>query len=171
MTESGWKTLGPRSEPDDSRDKVRQIGVPPTARALSMLSGVDYADAFLVEVDTLSPPEQCASALLDGAPLSVRANLQLGWAAIGLKPAIGRSAGSILGWRIRVSTPEYVLLGRDSLIGMPGELLLKREGDALLFCTFVQHNNAIARAVWASIQSAHLRIVPDLLEQATRRLA
>jgi len=157
----------------ESGDRVHQIAVPPTARALSTLSHIDYADAFLVEAGPARQwsAEQCGRAVLDAAPLAVRTKLLLGWSAIGLKPAIGGLSRSILGWEIRVSAPEFVLLGRDSLIGMPGELLFKREHDAFLFCTFVQHNNLVGRTIWASIEATHVRIVRDLLEQAARRLA
>jgi hypothetical protein len=118
----------------ESGDRVHQIAVPPTARALSSLSHIDYADAFLVEAGLARQwsAEQCGRTVLDGAPLAARTNLLLGWSAIGLKPAIGGSSRSILGWEIRVSAPEFVLLGRDSLIGMPGELLVNREHDAFL---------------------------------------
>jgi len=85
--------------------------------------------------------------------------------------AITASSRSILGWEIRESTPEFLVLGRSSSIGMPGELLFTRDHDALLFCTFVQHNNRVARAVWNSIEAAHVRTVHDLLEHAVGRLA
>jgi hypothetical protein len=171
MTDSVRDMSRQRTEVGESRGKVRQIAVPPHARALSMLSDVDYADAFLVEAGTARQwsAEQYARAVLDGTPLALRANLLLGWLAIGLTPAIGRSR-SILGWEIRVNTPEYVLLVRDSLIGMPGELLFKREDDGLLFCTFVQHGNLVARAIWASIQAPHVRIVRELLEHSSCQL-
>jgi hypothetical protein len=158
-------------KPTQAPDRVRQIAVPPATRSLSTLSHVDYADTFLVEVGTPKEwsAEQWARAVLNDAPIRVRANLLLGWSAIGLKPAIGRSGQSILGWKIRVSTPEFVLLGRDSLIGMPGELLFKCERHALTFATFVQHNSWIARAVWAAIEPVHIRVVSKVLEQASRR--
>lgn len=170
---SAHERLREQSALGQSRERVRQIDVPPTARALSTLPDVDYADAFLVEADTAGrwSPEQCARAVLDGAPRAVKANLRMGWVSIGLMPATTTSSRSILGWEIRESTPEFVVLGRSSSIGMPGELLFKREHDALLFCTFVQHNNRVARAVWNSIEAAHVRIVHDLLEQAVGRLA
>jgi hypothetical protein len=154
----------------EPRNEVRQIAVPPNARALSTLINVDYADAFFVKTAREGSAEQHARAVFDGTPLALRANLLVGWLAIGLMPAMGRSP-SILGWEIQANTPEFILLGRDSLIGMPGELLFKRERDGLLFCTFVQHGNPVARAVWASIESSHVRIVRDLLEQAARRFA
>jgi hypothetical protein len=156
-----------------SGDRVHQVAVSPTARALSTLSPIDYADAFLIEVGPARQwwAEQCGRAVLDGAPLAVRTKLLLGWSAIGLKPAVGGLSGSILGWQVRVSAPEFVLLGRDSLIGMPAELLFMREHDAFVFCTFVQHNNLVGRAIWALIEATHVRIVRDLLGQAARRLA
>jgi hypothetical protein len=152
---------------------VEQITVPPTAQALSSLPRIDYAEAFLIETNSARQwsAERYAREVLDGAPLAMRGQLLLGWSAIGLKPAIGGATRSILGWQIRESPPEFVLLGRDSLIGMPGELLFRSEGDALLFCTFVQHTNFVARATWASIESRHVQIVRDLLSQAARRLA
>jgi hypothetical protein len=93
----------------------------------------------------------------------------LGWWAIGLKVVDGRSDRSVLGWAVRNSSPEFVLLGADSRIGMPGELLFKRGHDALLFATFVQQDNLIARTVWAATETAHVRVVRQILEQASRR--
>ena len=60
------------------------------------------------------------------------------------------------------------LLGADSRIGMPGELLLEKEGDALLFATFVAQRNLVARAVWAVTEPVHVRVVRDVLGQASR---
>ena len=152
---------------------VRQIPVPPNARALSMLARVDYADAFLADVG--SPGDRTAEAwartVLEDSPPRVRTSLLSGWSMIGLKVGRVPAGRSVLGWEIRRSTPDFVLLGAGSRIGMPGELLFKREPDALLFDTFVQHGNLVARAVWASIQATHVRIVRDLLERASQRLA
>jgi hypothetical protein len=148
MTESTREMLRTRLEVRESRDSVCQIAVPPTSRALSTLSHIDYADAFLVEPGPARQwsAEAAGRTVLDGAPLAVRTKLLLGWSAIGLKPAIGGSSRSILGWEIRASAPECVLLGRDSMIGMPGELLFKCEHDTLQFCTFVQQDSHVARA-------------------------
>jgi hypothetical protein len=53
---------------------------------------------------------------------------------------------------------------------MPGELLLKKEDGALLFATFVAQRNLLARAVWAVTEPLHVRVVRDILGQASRRL-
>jgi hypothetical protein len=157
----------------DAKHGVRQIAVPIAARALCSLARIDYADAFLLETGPGDDrtPEEWARAILEDAPTAVRSKLLLGWSAIGLKVANGHSARSVLGWDVRASGLEFVLLGADSRIGMPGELLFMPGRDALVFATFVQQNNPIARAVWAATESTHVPVVRDLLEQAGRRLA
>ncbi len=148
-------------------EKVRQIAVPPEARALATLPRVDYADAFLVEVGGIRDrtPEEWARAILEDAPESLRRSLTLGWSALGLKLGSNRSDRHVLGWEVRRSTPDHVLLGAGSRIGMPAELLVKRQGERLLFSTFVQHENLLARAVWAGVEPAHCPIVRSVLSR------
>lgn len=160
------------SEIEQSPERVRQVAVPPAARALSTLARIDYADAFLVDTGPVRDrtAEEWARAILEDAPITVRSRLVSGSSTIGLKVATGRSGRSVLGWEVRAGADEFVLLGAGSRIGMPGELLFKREDHGLLFATFVQHDNLIARAVWAAVEPAHVRIVRDILKHASRRL-
>jgi hypothetical protein len=53
---------------------VRQVAVPPAARALSTLSHVEYEDAFLIETGPAQDRtgEQWARAILEGAPILTR---------------------------------------------------------------------------------------------------
>jgi hypothetical protein len=150
---------------------VRQVDMPASARALSTLPRIDYCDAFLFDVGPAhdESPEDLIREILEGAPLPVRTQLLSGWSALGLKVSSG-SEGSVLGWDVRRSVPDHVLLGADSRIGMPGELLLKKEDGALLFATFVAQANLIARAVWAAVEAVHVRVVRDILGRAARRL-
>jgi hypothetical protein len=149
---------------------VRRIAVPPTARTLSTLSRIDYADAFLVETGPLQDRtgEQWARAILEAAPISMRRSLRFGWFALGLKLGSSRSERFVLGWEIRRSTAEFALLGAGSRLGMPAELLFRPQQDSLLFATFVQHRNPMVRAIWAGVAPHHVRVVPFLLEQAAR---
>jgi hypothetical protein len=151
-------------------DRVRQVDIPRSALALSTLTRIDYHDAFVAEVGPRCDctAEQLAREIMEGAPLAVRTKLVSAWSALGLK--IGSSDRSVLGWTIRRVTPDFVLLGADSRIGMPGELLFKREHDGLLFATFVQEKNVVARAVWAIVEPAHVRTVRRLLDHACRRI-
>ena len=152
-------------------EQVRRVEVPPSALALSTLPRVDYCDAFLFDVGSShdESPEDLIREVLEGAPLTVRTQLVSGWSTIGLKVSSG-SQGSVLGWDVRRSMPDHVLLGADSRIGMPGELLLRKEDGALLFATFVAQRNLIARAVWAMTEPVHVRVVRDVLAKAGRRL-
>jgi hypothetical protein len=151
---------------------VRQIAVPAEARELSSLPRIDYEDGFLVEVDSAQEHTamEWVRAMLEDAPVALRVKLLLGWSTIGLVPTLSTSARSVLGWEIRTNTADFVLLGRTSLIGMPGELLFKKEPAGLLFATFVRQDNRMARAIWAATEPQHVSIVRDLLTEAGRRL-
>jgi hypothetical protein len=150
---------------------VRQIDVPSTVRALSTLPRIDYCDAFLFDAGASrrESAEELIREVLEGAALAVRTQLLSGWSAIGLEVGSG-SQGSVLGWEVRRSLPDHVLLGAESRIGMPGELLLRKDDGALLFATFVAQRNLIARAVWGVTEPVHVRVVRDILAQASRRL-
>jgi Protein of unknown function (DUF2867) len=154
---------------DQSRGiAVRKIEPPQEALDRSTLPRIDYADAFLV--GTGGHPEWTAErwavAVLEEAPAATRAQLLAGWSALGLKPAT--TDRSLLGWDVRRSSPDHVLLGRDSRIGMPGELLFARRQEGLLFATFVQHETAATRAMWAAVERTHVRTVLELLGRAGR---
>jgi hypothetical protein len=84
--------------------------------------------------------------------------------ALGLKSA--EPGPSILDWAVRNSAPDAVLLGRDSRIGMPAELLFTLRPEGLLFGTFVHHRTPATRAVWAAVLRTHVRTVLQLLERA-----
>jgi len=150
------------------RRGARQIVVPEGLRGLSSLPRVDYADAFLV--NTAAHPDRTAhdwaEAILERVSSTTRAELLAGWAALGLKST--DEAVSVLGWAIRRQTAESVLLGRDSRIGMPGELLFSLGTDGLVFATFVHHHTPATRALWAAVQRTHVRTVLDLLDRAAR---
>jgi hypothetical protein len=150
------------------RHIARQVTVPADLRELSTLPTIDYADAFLV--GTSAHPdwtaERWAVAVLEEAPMATRAQLLAGWSALGLKGA--ESDQSVLGWDVRRRSADAVLLGRDSRIGMPGELLFVLRPDGLLLATCIHHHTAATRAMWAAVQRTHVRTVLALLDRAAR---
>ncbi len=150
---------------------VRQVAMPPAARRLSTLFRVDYEDAFLVETVRTQDMtgEQWARAILQDAPILMRGALVLGWSSLGLRLGSARSDRYVLGWQVLASTPSFALLGAGSHLGLPAQLLVKRQRRALLFCTFVRQENAIARALWAAVEPVHRQVVPRVLEQASKR--
>jgi hypothetical protein len=165
-------TVGTNSHPSDPHAEtlgtVRQVTLPPTARALSTLSHVSYEDAFLVETGPAHDRtgEQWARAILEDAPVSTRNALSRGWSALGLRLDSTQSDRFVLGWAVRRSTPDVALLGASGRLGLSGELLFERQQHTLLFATFVQLENRLARALWARIAPRHRQVVRDLLEQA-----
>jgi hypothetical protein len=147
---------------------VHQITTPRAARAISTLPRIDYEDAFLAETELVSERtgEEWARAILEGAPLAAQAQLRWGWLMLGLRLGWPGSDGHVLGWKVRHSEPNFVLLGAGSWVGMPAELLCQRQADGLLFATFVQHQNPIVRAAWAAVEPVHVQVVPRLIAPA-----
>lgn len=159
------------TQADEAR--VRQVTPDALSRSSSRLGRIDYEDAFIVDVDAPDSrrAEEWMRVILEDAPASVRLRLLSAWSAIGLKVGLPGSGRSVLGWQIRAADGDFVLLGADSRIGMPGELLLRRQENGLLFATLVRHDNAVARKLWSSIEAAHVRTVRSILEMASRRAA
>ena len=170
MSEGQAVTPLPPSPPGTPA-QVRQLDPSPQVRALSTLPGVDYADAFTVTGAAASErtPEQWARTVLDRAPRPVRLKLVVGWTLLGLRLGVRPPGGRILGWRIRRSTPDLVLLGAGSLVGLPAELLFLRQPDGLLFATFVRQQSRYARALWPRVVPSHQRIVRSLLADGARQ--
>jgi hypothetical protein len=150
---------------------VREIPVPDDARALSTLPRIDYEDGFLADVGPLQArtAEGWARTMLEDAPAALRGALRSGWSALGLRLGPSACEGFVLGWQVRESTGDFVLLGAGSRIGMPAELLLMRRQDELLADTFVHLGSPMARAVWAGIEPVHRPVVRQVLEQGSRR--
>lgn len=76
-------------------------------------------------------------------------------------PARGSSRATRALWMIRRRI--------GGMLGWDG--LFRRERSGLLFATFVQQRNTLARAIWGRAEPAHRRVVSSLLTQAARREA
>jgi hypothetical protein len=152
--------------------RAREVAVPAVARARCTLPRVDYEDAFAVELGSahVRTAEQWARVILEDAPLAMRNGLRRGWIALGLKLDAVPPERSVLGWEVRRSTRDAVLLRADSRIGMPAELLVTRQKREVGIATFLEHQNPAARALWATVEPAHRRIVPRVLVRAQARM-
>ena len=148
---------------------VTQIEPPPETCARSALDRIDYADHFVVEVEDDRTPEQWARTVLEQAPASTRASLKSGWTSLGLKLDVRGTGPNVLGWRIRRSADDHVLLEAGGWLGLSGELLFERRDGALRFSTFVRQRHVAARGLWAAIEPTHVRVVRGLLEDASTR--
>ena len=149
---------------------VRQVAVPPAARARSTLRP-DYEDAFVLETGAAQERtgEEWARALLEDAPAGMQRSLRRGWCALGLLLGSTRDERRVLGWEVRRRAPEFALLGADSRLGMVGEVLVERRPRALIVATFIQMRNPLARVVWAGVSPGHRQAVRALLEGVAAR--
>jgi hypothetical protein len=145
--------------------RVKQVAVPPAARALSMLARVDYEDAFVVHTGPahVRTGTEWARAILEDAPADMRRSLRSGWLALGVELRSDDSEGFVLGWEVRRSTADFALLGARSRLGLLAEVLFQRRRRSVLFATFLQQQNPIARAVWTAFAPVHRRAVRTLL--------
>jgi hypothetical protein len=146
---------------------VEQIEVPASARELSGLARIDYADAFRAEPAPAAgrPPLEAARAVLADAPAKVRRTLLEGWSSLELR--LGDGAGmQVLGWSLRWADDEVAVLAAESPLGIEAELIFEQTPGALVYATFVQLDGEGARAAWAGIEPVHPPIVQRLLERA-----
>jgi hypothetical protein len=152
---------------------VRQVAVPPNARAVTTLAHIYYEDAFALETTAAQDrtAEQWARAVLEDAPAGFRRTLRLGWFVLGLQLGPARTKGFVFGWEVQLTTPDVVLLAVRSRVGLRAELVFKREQHTLVLASFVQAPNRIARATAAAIAPMHRRAVRYLLKQAGKRSA
>ena len=86
-------------------------------------------------------------AILEDAPMSTRKALSRGWSALVLRLGSTQSDRFVLGWQVLCSTPDVALLGASGRLGLSGELLFECQQHTLLFATFVQLENRIARGL------------------------
>jgi hypothetical protein len=152
-----------------ARVMVRRVAPPRAARALSTLPRVHYEDAFLLETGPTRDrtAEQWARELLEGAPATTRRALASGWFALGLRLGPSRSERHVLGWQIRRNARDYVILAARSRLGFSAELLFQRRRQAVLYATFLQLRNPLARAVWAGFAPlVHRPVVRYVLGQS-----
>jgi hypothetical protein len=128
-------------------------------------------DAFVVEMGAAEDltSERWARAMLEGAPADTRRALRWAWAWLGLKLGSTEDDQLVLGWEVRRNSSDVALLGARSSFGLLGEVLFKRQGDTLLFATFVGLKNPLVRAVWAGVAPGHRQVVRSLLEQTSVR--
>jgi hypothetical protein len=151
--------------------EVRQVEVPEEARTLTSLRRVDYEDAFLLPLPRVADRDAqgWAREVLERAPEGQRRKVLSGWAALGFELEEIPDTGSVLGWRIRRDAPDLTVLGATSPLGLEGELIFERRAGALAYATLVALDGDRARASWAPIETAHRRIVGELLADVARR--
>ena len=151
---------------------LTETPLPDWVRDGTALKRIDYSDTFrLPDTGTTMTAEQWAREVLEHASEPLRRSLPRGWFVLGLRHGSTRSPHHVLGWPIRDSRDDRIVLGATSRIGMPAELVLARDGDAWLFATLVEHDNRAVAALWRAISARHRDVVRHLLRSAAGRVA
>ena len=155
------------------KPRVREIGLPRRARALSTLPRLDYTDGCRMHTEQAREltAEEWARALLEQAPAGTRRDLRRGWRALGVRLGPADDPSLVLGWEVRQSAEDHVVLGVRSWLGIEAEVLCLREPDTLVVGTLVQLDNPLARVVWACIEGHHRKVVRHLVRRAGERVA
>ncbi|SHF65677.1 hypothetical protein [Streptoalloteichus hindustanus] len=161
------------ASPAPASDRAREIAVPPALRELSQLPRIDYENAVLADTDLAGDltAEQWMRAVLDDAPAEYRALLTRGWTSLGLRLAPEPSDQVVLGWTVRHSTPDHVVLAVHSDDGLAAELVIERRQNAVLYASFIHHGSDEARARWAAVEHQHTPAMCQLLDEALGRVA
>jgi Protein of unknown function (DUF2867) len=153
-----------------ARVTARQVAVPRRVRARSSFAKVDYEDACVLRTGRAQDrtAEDWARAMLEGASPHTQTKLRTVWLALGLKLGPTDSKERVLGWKVRRSNPDAVVLAAKSGLGLSAEVLVERRRRSLLAATFLQQHNPIARAIWFGIAPGHRQTVRRLLEAAVQ---
>lgn len=138
--------------------------------ACSTLARIDHVDAHVVrrEVSVHQTPEWWAREILEHTSAAMRVRLRAGWSMLGIGLHHGEP-DTVAGWRIADNCTEHVRLQGDSRLGLSGELVTRVTERGVVFATFAQLNNPLARSVWTRVLPGHLAIVRSLLAGAAER--
>jgi hypothetical protein len=141
--------------------------IPESARTLSSLPDIDYADHYTLPTDADATPEQWARAMFGNTP-SV-AELLIWRGLLGLRLSRGRSPATVAGWRIGDRGDEWIRLEAASWL-LTGNLLVQAADGRVSLGTFLHYDRRLARSVWLPLSAIHRRLVPGLLRAAAARI-
>ena len=81
-----------------------------------------------------------------------------------------RAPDHILGWRIMSNTPSVVVFGVESFT-LTARLVVEVDASSVVHATFVRYDRRLGRVAWRVAAPIHRRIIPFLLQRASRILA
>ncbi|WP_138733040.1 DUF2867 domain-containing protein [Modestobacter excelsi] len=148
-----------------STDVTRDV--PDTARKLSSLPRIDYADRCTLRTEVVATPEQWARAMFGDVPSPAE---QLIWRGVlGFRLSRGRSPATVGGWRIGGRGTDWIRLETASWF-LSATMLVQTGDDAVTWTTCLRFDRLLGRAVWAPASAVHRRLVPGVLRAAAARL-
>ncbi|MEW2355508.1 hypothetical protein [Spirillospora sp. NPDC029432] len=140
--------------------------MPESARALSTLPAIDYADRFTLAADTGAGPERWARAMFGDVPTPGEWFVWRG--LLGLRLARGRSPDTVAGWRVAARGEGWILLEAASWF-LSGNLLVQAADGQVSLSTFLHYDRRLGRVVWPPLSAVHRRLVPGILRGAAAK--
>ena len=114
--------------------------------------------AAVVPADTRSA-EEWARAVWEGAPAALRLLMVAGWRLV-LRLKLGPRSddGHVLGWTITNRSPDQVVVEAVSPL-LTAQNTFLRDGDRIVWSTFVRYERGVARLVWLPVSLLHRLLV------------
>jgi hypothetical protein len=138
-------------------------------QALADLHPAHYREALAVAVDHDRRPEEWARLILEGATPAKRAALLRTWRLIGVRLAPLDAPGQVLGWRIRRSGPDGIVLAVTSRSGLSARLVVTATPRRVVQAMVVRFDRWFARPLWRVLTPQHRRFIAGLLSDAASR--
>ncbi|GAA0937664.1 hypothetical protein [Nonomuraea longicatena] len=134
-----------------------------SARALSTLPRIDYADRFSLSTRAEAGPERWARAMFGDVPTPAERFIWSG--LLGLRLHRGHAPETVAGWRVAGHGQDWILLRAVSWM-LTGNLLVQRGHEEVSLTTMIGYDRGMARLVWPPLSAVHRRLSPGLLLHA-----
>jgi hypothetical protein len=142
--------------------------IPGSARALSSLPEVDYADRFTLATDATATPERWARAMFGDVPNAGQLFLWRG--LLGLRLSRGRSPDTVAGWLIGGRGDSWIRLTAASWL-LTGNLLVQTAPGRVSLTTLIHYAGPPAALLWPPLSTVHRRLIPGVLDGAAARVS
>jgi hypothetical protein len=141
--------------------------IPGSARELSSLPEVDYADRFTLATDATATPERWARAMFGDVPSAGELFIWRG--LLGLRLSRGRSPDTVAGWLVGGRGDTWIRLTAASWL-ITANLLVQTAPGRVTLTTLVHYARPPAALLWPPLSTVHRHLVPTVLTTAAARI-
>jgi hypothetical protein len=132
-------------------------------QARAALAPIHYREAFAISTDAHRRPEDWARLMLEGAQPRKRRAMLRTWALLGVKLADLTADGQVLGWTVRHSDDDVVVLEVTARIGLTARLVLATNERTLVQAMVVRYDRRLGRLTWLAVAPLHRSFICGLL--------
>lgn len=142
--------------------------LPGSARELSSLPEVHYADRFTLTTDLDASPERWARAMFGDVPDAGQLFIWCG--LLNLRLRRGRAPDTVAGWRVGGRGDTWIRLEAASWF-LAGNLLVQTAPGLVSLTTLLSYTRLPAPLLWPPLSAVHRHLVPGVLDRAAARVA